>query len=172
VHSSYDTKLYELAGNAGWKNTHRELRWYCDEHERPMEAAYHSLALDDAYSAIKYLSSIFHKIDADHWIQEFDEITSAPKFLIAWQTAEEQYETMMQERSGDVLDDVIFSMVAARSIWFDPLGDPTYSLKDTIADGYARLADMATAGILRYRREARYYRSLDPHNHTVWRHRA
>jgi hypothetical protein len=163
--------LHELAGSAGWENAHRELRRYCDEHERPTEAAYHSLALNDAYPAVSYLLSTFHKIDADHWIQEFDGITSAPKFLVPWQTAEERYETMMRERDGDVLANVIFSMVAARSIWFDPLGDPTYSLRDTIADGYARLADMATAGFLRYRGEARYYRDLDPQKHTFWSHR-
>ena len=163
--------LHELAGSTGWEKAHRELCRYCDEHERPAEAAYHSLALDDAYPAVNYLSSIFHKIDADHWIKEFDGITSAPKLLVSWQMAEQQYETMMRERGGDVLANVIFSMVAARSIWSDPLGDPTYSLKDTIADGYARLADMATAGFLRYRGEARYYRDLDPQNHTFWRHR-
>lgn len=163
--------LYELAASAGWKNAHRELRRYCDEHERPVEAAYHSLALDDAHPAVGYLSSIFHKVDAGHWIQEFKVITSAPKLLTPWQTAEEQYETMMRERGGDALANVIFSMVVAGSIWADPLGDPTYGLKDTIADGYAGLADVATAGILRYRNEAVHYRNLDPRNHTVWEHR-
>ncbi len=161
--------LYELAAGEDWKNTHQQLRQYCDQHRGPVEAAYHSLSLDDPGPAVSYLTSIFHIIDADHWIEEFDEITSAPRLLTPRQTAGEQHETMIRKKDEDVLANIVFSMVAARSIWFDPFGDPTYSLKYTIAHGYVRLAEMATAGFFRYRDEVEYYRNLDPQTHTVWR---
>jgi hypothetical protein len=153
--------LYELAVGADWEDAHRELRQYCGKCKRPMDVAYHSLALDDPNPAVNYLSLTLHMLDADHWIEEFEDLTSAPRLLTRGQKAEERYETMMQERGEDVLANVILSMVAARSIWSNPLGDPTYSLKDTIADGYVRLAEIVTAGSIRYRREAAYYRNLD-----------
>jgi hypothetical protein len=157
--------LYELAMSADWKDTHKKLRQYCDKCKWSMEVAYHSLALDDPKPAVDYLLSALNTLDADHWINEFNEITSAPRLLARGQKAAEQYETMIQERGDDILVNVILSMVAARSIWSDPLGDPTYSLKDTIADGYARLAEMATAGSVEYRRKAKYYRNLDARSH-------
>ncbi|MGH8575028.1 MAG: hypothetical protein ACREX8_21030, partial [Gammaproteobacteria bacterium] len=61
---------------------------------------------------------------------------------------------------GDRIRNTLWSMVAAHWIWSDPLGDPTFELTNTIADGYVRLAEEAQAGQAHYRKAAQAYRDM------------
>ncbi|MCA1603951.1 MAG: hypothetical protein LC775_00350, partial [Acidobacteria bacterium] len=163
--------LRELAeDSARWPQVHCMLRDYATRTKRPLDAAYHELACDELLPAVEYLAGLFDWMDADSWIRIFDTVTDAPGRGSA-EIPVERHERLVFARGQ--LDDgpldqtarirkTLWSLVAARWIWSDQLGDPKVSLKDTIADGFARLADESPAGSARYRREARIYRETRP----------
>lgn len=162
--------LGELAEDAEtWSRVHRRLR-DSTQKDHPLDAAYHELACEELPPVVDYLAKQLGLMDADSWIQEFDAVTDAPT-RASVETPIERHEKLVFER-GPLDDgprdqktrvhDTLWSLVAARWIWSDQLGDPKVSLKDTIADGYARLADESRAGSARYRREARVYREMRP----------
>jgi len=163
--------LRELAEDAErWSQVHRRLCDYAAQQGRLIDAAYHELACGELPPVVDHLVKQLGWMDADSWIQEFDAVTDAPS-RASGETPVKRHERLVFERGP--LDDgpldqnarvhnILWSLVAARWIWSDQLGDPKVSLKDTIADGYARLADESRAGSARYRREARVYREMRP----------
>lgn len=150
------------AGQAEWGAVHRRLAEHAMTRRRYLDAAYHRLACGDVRAAVDHLSKQFHELDAEHWIREFGELTSAPGRHNPAESPDERYEALMRERGpadrDDPVRDALWSMVAARWIWADPVGDPASTLVDAIADGFARLAGKADTGIARYRHEAAEYR--------------
>ncbi len=163
--------LRELAEDAErWSQVHHSLYDYAKQSPHRLNAAYHKLACGELSQAVDYLTEEFGWMDADSWIEKFDAVTEAPSRASA-ETPVERHDQLVCARGP--LDDgpldqkarirkILWSLVAARWIWSDQLGDPKVSLKDTIADGYARLADESWAGAARYRREARTYREMRP----------
>ncbi|MGH4023685.1 MAG: hypothetical protein ACRDRV_03780 [Pseudonocardiaceae bacterium] len=159
--------LRELAATpADWSWAHRKLRDHAVEEHRPLDAAYHALACRELSPAVEHLAGQFDITDADSWIGEFEAVTDAPGAAPGGIPVE-RHETLELERGPrndapltrrDRVRNTLWSMVAARWIWSDQLGDPKATLKDTIADGFVRLADENPAGSARYRREARAYR--------------
>jgi hypothetical protein len=145
-----------------WHHIHNVLRNHALNCGWDLDAAYHSLACGDIAAAVDYLSTQFHKLDAEHWIREFNEVTAAPRRLSSPESPGDHYDELLRDRSqadrGDGLRNILWSMVAARWIWVDPLGDPTFTLTDTIANGFIRLADVANSGLVKYHREAQAYR--------------
>lgn len=155
--------LRELAerGEAAWSSVHTKLRNYCAEN-RPgdHDVYYYDLAQGKLTEAVTYLvEQLTSIVDAETWIQEFDDITSAPCRQPPIDTAEAQYENLMHDRDGatrrDGLRNTVWSMVAARWIWSDPTGDPKLTLNGTIAHGFRELVE--ATGLTRFGREADTY---------------
>ncbi|MGH4014903.1 MAG: hypothetical protein ACRDSL_13485 [Pseudonocardiaceae bacterium] len=157
--------LHELAKTPDrWSKVHLQLRDYAAIRHRPLDVAYHHLARGELSPVVDYLAGQFDQLDADSWIREFDAVTAAPSTRCASGTVCEQYDTLMLARGPldreDRVRNTLWSMVAARWIWSDPLGDPAFELTNTIADGYVRLAEEAQTGLARYRSEAQVYRQM------------
>jgi hypothetical protein len=157
--------LWELAGTAEWKRVHGTLREYAGRHGLPVELAYHALACGEIGPAVDYLCQQLHDLDADHWIRAFNEITSAPGLRSPTESPESQHESLLRnrelpDRTG--VRDTLWSLVAARWIWADPVGDPAFSLADTIADGFVLLTKDVETGRARFHREAKAYREMRP----------
>lgn len=157
--------LHELAKSPdSWSQVNLQLGEYAASRSRPLDVAYHALARGELSPVVDYLAGQFRRLDADSWIQEFDAVTAAPRSQGNREAADERYDTLMLGRSAhdqqDRVRNTMWSMVAARWIWSDPTGDPTFALTTTIADGYVRLAEEAQAGLARYRREAQAYREM------------
>lgn len=155
--------LHELAMTLDtWSAVHLQLRDYATKRGDPLAAAYHDLARGELPLVVDYLAEQLHQLDADSWILAFNSVSAAPSTRGAAETAVDHYEALMRERGPldrqDRVRNTLWSMVVARWIWSDPLGDPMFELTNTIADGYVRLAEDAHTGLARYHREARTYR--------------
>ncbi|KAA2266587.1 hypothetical protein F0L68_02290 [Solihabitans fulvus] len=159
--------LHELAvAGDGWKPVHTMLRDYCLTHRLNLDAAYHDLALGDVRPAVRHLGDRLHELNAESWIAEFNTVTSAPSDSdrTPLELATDRHDGLMGGRSetvlGSVVENTLWSMVTARWLWSDPVRDPLMTMNDTIAEGFLRLAEVASAGMTRYREEARRYREL------------
>lgn len=150
------------AGEQEWRRVNGLLLDHANRRGRFLDAAYHALACCDVSAAVDYLSKQLDRLDAEHWIGEFDEVTTAPSRREPADSPVDQHETLLRGRSeadrADGVRNVLWSLVVARWIWTDPVGDPTTSLNATIADGFTQLAAVVDTGMARYRREAGTYR--------------
>jgi hypothetical protein len=161
--------LRQLAGEGPgeWQQVHHQLRdWAKRNRPLDVDVPYHSLACEELDVAVDHLIEQLRSrgSDADTWITRFDETTSAPGLHRRTESAEARYDELLDrcpEASG--VRRVVWSLVAARWIWADPLGDPEFSLAHTIANEFVRLADdFVESGRNQFHRQARKYREMRP----------
>lgn len=166
--------LWQLAeeGEAEWRRAHHRLRDWATQH-RPLDVdkLYHSLACEEIDTTVDYLlgllrprETVGYPLDADTWIAKFDDITAAPGLHRRAGSAAARYDELLDrcpESSGPRR--VVWSLVAARWIWADPLGDPEYVLAHTISREFVRLADdVVESGRNQFHREASKYQEMRP----------
>lgn len=123
--------------------------------DRTIDAAYYDLALGNVGSAVDYLVQRIDIVDARHWINELNSITSAPSKGPGYLAdPEERYDLYMEglrdTTANSELRSSIFSLVVAQWIWSDPFGDPEYRLVNRISRRYADLTMLAPGGRGRY----------------------
>lgn len=157
--------LWQLArtGKDRWNAAHGRLRDWAAVHRKvEIDIWYHSLACGEVGTAVDHLlDQQQNGADAESWIEKLNGITAAPGLHHHAENAEARYDELLAlcpDETGPRR--VVWSLVAARWIWADPLGDPGFTLTHAIADEFVLLADVFETGRNRFHQEARKYREL------------
>ena len=157
--------LWELATEPEeWKDAHHQLTEQFDQSGDDVEAMYHRLASGETNLVVEFLVDRFHQADAADWVDEFDLITSAPNRLRSDREPLALLADLTPQYPEPAVTafSIIRSLVVARWIWSDPLGDPGMRLGDVIASKFNHLAELKGSDIVTLYNQADRYRS--------WRH--
>ncbi|WP_166663965.1 hypothetical protein [Actinophytocola oryzae] len=156
--------LWQLAGMGKnqWNDVHGTLETWAravGNRKKTNDIWYHSLARGELGPVVDYLIDLQLDADAESWIDEFDEITEAPGLHRYAESADARYDELLSLCPNETGPRrVVWSLVAARWIWRDPLGDPEFTLTGAIAHEFDLLADVFQTGRNRFHREAEAYR--------------
>jgi hypothetical protein len=152
--------LHELARSCAheqsWPGVYEDLRHSCDESadgEQIGNRYYYDIALERFSDAVRYLNTRFGELDADAWVVEFNQITSAPHEHTGKRNALTEHGRIVKALLEPGLPDdlpagdphgerwmTMVNMIVARWIWSDPLQDPKLTMSPIIANGYRDLA--------------------------------
>ncbi len=141
-----------------------------------LDVRYCELATGVLAPAVADLNASFDVVDAESWIEQFDEITAAPTRLPADGSVHDYYSRLVRSVGpkpppgelppADPYGErwtTIAGMTVARWLWSDPLCDPAVTMGRLIALGYRDLARRSPEGQPRLIVEAESYdRRLRP----------
>jgi hypothetical protein len=150
-------------GKAQWDDVHRKLaKWALGNRKVEIDVWYHTLAQGEVGPVVDHLLDQQQShADAESWIDKLNGITAAPGLHHHAVNAEARYDELLALCPNETGPRrVVWSLVASRWIWADPLGDPEFTLTHAIADEFVLLADVFQTGRNRFHQEARKYREL------------
>lgn len=156
--------LRKLAATQDWAVTHRSLRAVCADGTVP--AVHCDLAAERVAEVVDWLDAAFSRLvtgsgaSAQSWITDFNTITSAAQQDLHGLSAMDRYEYLLGKfRRDDASDQwlTILTLVAARWIWSDPLGDPTLTLSSILKTGFDTMALKCPPGQVKLVEEATFY---------------
>lgn len=152
--------LHELArsraNEPSWSEVYEDLRHKYDDSADGNyigDRYYYDIALERFSDAVRYLNVRFDELDAEAWVVEFNQITSAPHEHISQRNALTEHGTIVKGLLAPGLPDdlpasdphgerwmTMVNMTVARWVWSDPLRDPKLTMSPIIANGYRDLA--------------------------------